>query len=103
MPTCLLSCYASRKSTGNCVVRGRRHLALVPLRCPMSVGSHLRIVLEVSSMTHSIALLRAQMQFLLDNLQIYLHVDVIEAQYSLLVDAINKARAFEAIKLAHDR
>ncbi|XXQ35364.1 Spindle pole body component [Plasmodiophora brassicae] len=59
--------------------------------------------LEVSSMTHSIALLRAQMQFLLDNLQIYLHVDVIEAQYSLLVDAINKARAFEAIKLAHDR
>ncbi|RUS76183.1 hypothetical protein EGW08_016061 [Elysia chlorotica] len=46
--------------------------------------------------------LRTHMAFLVDNLQYYLQVDVIESQYKVLVDKINSTRDFEAAKLAHE-
>ncbi|PVD20069.1 hypothetical protein C0Q70_20563 [Pomacea canaliculata] len=46
--------------------------------------------------------LRHHMSFLVDNLQYYLQVDVIESQYGLLLDKINSTRDFEAVKLAHE-
>ncbi|XP_069138118.1 gamma-tubulin complex component 4-like [Argopecten irradians] len=47
--------------------------------------------------------LRTHMSFLVDNLQYYLQVDVIESQYGILVDKINSTRDFEAVRLAHDQ
>ncbi|EDO37244.1 predicted protein [Nematostella vectensis] len=47
-------------------------------------------------------LLRMHMAFLVDNLQYYLQVDVLEAQFSQLLDKINITQDFEAIRLAHD-
>lgn len=46
--------------------------------------------------------LRNHMSFLVDNLQYYLQVDVIESQYGILVEKINSTRDYEAVKLAHD-
>jgi gamma-tubulin complex component 4 len=46
--------------------------------------------------------LRKHMSFLVDNLQYYLQVDVIESQFSILVDKIQATRDFEEIQLAHD-
>ncbi|XP_065059510.1 gamma-tubulin complex component 4-like [Rhopilema esculentum] len=47
--------------------------------------------------------LRRKMAFLIDNLQYYLQVDVLEAQFSELVHAIKETRDFESIQTAHDR
>lgn len=47
--------------------------------------------------------LRTHMAFLVDNLQYYLQVDVIESQFSILLDKIHTTRDFEAIRLAHDQ
>ncbi|KAH9499205.1 Gamma-tubulin complex component 4 [Bulinus truncatus] len=46
--------------------------------------------------------LRTHMAFLIDNLQYYLQVDVIESQYKILLDKINSTKDFEAVKLAHE-
>ncbi|ESP01051.1 hypothetical protein LOTGIDRAFT_55038, partial [Lottia gigantea] len=46
--------------------------------------------------------LRTHMGFLVDNLQYYLQVDVIESQYGILLDKINSTRDFEAVKVAHE-
>ncbi|XP_059164768.1 gamma-tubulin complex component 4-like [Physella acuta] len=46
--------------------------------------------------------LRTHMAFLVDNLQYYLQVDVIESQYKILLDKINSTKDFEAAKLAHE-
>ncbi|KAK7879108.1 hypothetical protein WMY93_034110 [Mugilogobius chulae] len=46
--------------------------------------------------------LRNHMAFLIDNLQYYLQVDVLEAQFSQLLAQINSTRDFESIRLAHD-
>lgn len=46
--------------------------------------------------------LRSHMAFLVDNLQYYLQVDVIESQFSVLLDKIENTRDFEAIRMAHD-
>ncbi|KAK3609174.1 hypothetical protein CHS0354_013711 [Potamilus streckersoni] len=46
--------------------------------------------------------LRTHMSFLVDNLQYYLQVDVIESQFGILVDKIKSTRDFEAVRLAHD-
>ncbi|KAK0055312.1 gamma-tubulin complex component 4 [Biomphalaria pfeifferi] len=46
--------------------------------------------------------LRTHMAFLIDNLQYYLQVDVIESQYKILLDKINSTKDFEAAKLAHE-
>ncbi|XP_074651183.1 gamma-tubulin complex component 4-like [Tubulanus polymorphus] len=48
-------------------------------------------------------LLRYHMAYLLDNLQYYLQVDVIESQYSILLGKIEATHDFEAIRLAHDQ
>lgn len=48
-------------------------------------------------------LLRAKMQFLIDNLQFYLHVDVVEVQFALLQDCIGRSHDFESVLLAHDK
>lgn len=56
---------------------------------------------QLSNMT-KIWLSRMHMAFLVDNLQYYLQVDVLEAQYSQLVEKINSTRDFESIGLAHD-
>ncbi|XP_064620606.1 gamma-tubulin complex component 4-like [Lineus longissimus] len=48
-------------------------------------------------------LLRTHMAFLVDNLQYYLQVDVIESQYSVLLEKIQATRDFEAIRLSHDQ
>jgi len=46
--------------------------------------------------------LRTHMAFLVDNLQYYLQVDVIESQFKILMDKINSTKDFEAAKLAHE-
>lgn len=46
--------------------------------------------------------LRNHMAFLIDNLQYYLQVDVLESQFSQLLQQINGTRDFESIRLAHD-
>ncbi|XP_052795876.1 gamma-tubulin complex component 4-like isoform X1 [Mya arenaria] len=46
--------------------------------------------------------LRNHLSFLVDNLQYYLQVDVIESQYGILVDKISNTRDYEAVKVAHD-
>ncbi|XP_043379248.1 gamma-tubulin complex component 4 isoform X4 [Chelonia mydas] len=46
--------------------------------------------------------LRDHMAFLVDNLQYYLQVDVLESQFSQLLLQINSTRDFESIRLAHD-
>ncbi|CAB4040031.1 gamma-tubulin complex component 4-like, partial [Paramuricea clavata] len=48
-------------------------------------------------------LLRMEMTFLVDNLQYYLQVDVLETQYSILLEKINSTRDFETLRLAHDQ
>jgi len=47
--------------------------------------------------------LRRQMAFLVDNLQYYLQVDVLEAQFSELMKKVKETRDFESIQLAHER
>ncbi|XP_048376583.1 gamma-tubulin complex component 4 isoform X2 [Stegostoma tigrinum] len=47
--------------------------------------------------------LRNHMAFLVDNLQYYLQVDVLESQFSQLLQEINSIRDFESVRLAHDR
>jgi len=47
--------------------------------------------------------LRTHMAFLVDNLQYYLQVDVIESQFSILAEKIEKTRDFETIRIAHDQ
>ncbi|ELT88090.1 hypothetical protein CAPTEDRAFT_198216 [Capitella teleta] len=42
------------------------------------------------------------MAFLINNLQYYLQVDVIESQFSILCEKVNSVHDFEAIRLAHD-
>ncbi|XP_055010891.1 gamma-tubulin complex component 4 [Boleophthalmus pectinirostris] len=46
--------------------------------------------------------LRNHMAFLIDNLQYYLQVDVLESQFSQLLTQINSTRDFESIRLSHD-
>uniref|UniRef100_A0A2K5DF17 Gamma-tubulin complex component n=1 Tax=Aotus nancymaae TaxID=37293 RepID=A0A2K5DF17_AOTNA len=46
--------------------------------------------------------LRNHMAFLVDNLQYYLQVDVLESQFSQLLHQINSTPDFESIRLAHD-
>ncbi|NP_001266723.1 gamma-tubulin complex component 4 [Pan troglodytes] len=46
--------------------------------------------------------LRNHMAFLVDNLQYYLQVDVLESQFSQLLHQVNSTRDFESIRLAHD-
>uniref|UniRef100_H9G828 Gamma-tubulin complex component n=1 Tax=Anolis carolinensis TaxID=28377 RepID=H9G828_ANOCA len=46
--------------------------------------------------------LRHHMTFLVDNLQYYLQVDVLESQFSQLLQQINATRDFESIRRAHD-
>ncbi|KAM6058610.1 gamma-tubulin complex component 4 isoform 2-T3 [Chlamydotis macqueenii] len=46
--------------------------------------------------------LRDHMAFLVDNLQYYLQVDVLESQFSQLLQQITATRDFESIRLAHD-
>ncbi|XP_069481250.1 gamma-tubulin complex component 4 isoform X2 [Ambystoma mexicanum] len=46
--------------------------------------------------------LRNRMAFLVDNLQYYLQVDVLECQFSQLLQQINSTRDFESVRLAHD-
>ncbi|XP_062266212.1 gamma-tubulin complex component 4 [Platichthys flesus] len=56
-----------------------------------------------SSQTDSVKCrLRNHMAFLIDNLQHYLQVDVLESQFSQLLQQINSTRDFESIRLAHD-
>lgn len=45
--------------------------------------------------------LRNQMLFLVDNLQYYLQVDVIESQFSILMSAVQNSKDFEVIQRAH--
>ncbi|XP_077173905.1 gamma-tubulin complex component 4 isoform X2 [Paroedura picta] len=46
--------------------------------------------------------MRHHMTFLVDNLQYYLQVDVLESQFAQLLQQINSTRDFESIRLAHD-
>ncbi|GAB1600359.1 gamma-tubulin complex component 4-like [Argonauta hians] len=47
--------------------------------------------------------LRTHLAFLIDNLQYYLQVDVIESLHKILVDKISSVRDFEAVKLTHEK
>ncbi|XP_037052215.1 gamma-tubulin complex component 4 homolog [Bradysia coprophila] len=44
---------------------------------------------------------RNQLMFLVDNLQYYLQVDVLESQFSILMDTVQKSKDFEHIQRAH--
>ena len=46
--------------------------------------------------------LRAHMLFVVNNLQHYLMVDVIESQYSQLLSRLDRSTNFEEIRHAHD-
>lgn len=45
--------------------------------------------------------LRNRLMFLVDNLQYYLQVDVLESQYTLLLSAVQATKDFEQIQKAH--
>lgn len=45
--------------------------------------------------------LRNKLMFLIDNLQYYLQVDVLESQFSIMMNKINETRDFEQIQRAH--
>lgn len=45
--------------------------------------------------------LRNRMLFLIDNLQYYLQVDVLESQFSILINAVQHSKDFEFIQRAH--
>jgi len=45
--------------------------------------------------------LHSQMMFLVKNLQIYLQVDVVEAQYAIMLKAIHAHQDFDAVRKAH--
>lgn len=47
-------------------------------------------------------MLRSRMGFFIDNLQFYLHVDVIAVQFKNLEDTILASKDFETVKRAHD-
>ena len=47
--------------------------------------------------------LRQHMSFLIDNLYQYLQVDVLESQWSKLVDGVQASRDFEEVRILHDR
>lgn len=47
--------------------------------------------------------LRTHLAFLIDNLQYYLQVDVIESLHKILIDKIEPIHDFEAAKLIHDK
>jgi gamma-tubulin complex component 4 len=47
-------------------------------------------------------LLRARMSFLIENLQFYLHADVLDVQYELLTKRINDTKDFEVALRAHE-
>lgn len=59
---------------------------------------HRRRVDELSAVWQ----LRTHMGFLIDNLQYYVQVDVLETQFSLLVEKIRQTHDFETIKHAHE-
>lgn len=44
---------------------------------------------------------RNKLMFLIDNLQYYLQVDVLESQFSILMEKVNQTRDFEVIQRAH--
>lgn len=46
--------------------------------------------------------LRCHMMFVVDNLQYYLMADVLESQFSLLLDRLATSQNFEELRLAHD-
>ncbi|XP_072031509.1 gamma-tubulin complex component 4-like [Amphiura filiformis] len=58
---------------------------------------------EVSQSDGQKWLLRSHMAFLIDNLQYYMQVDVLETQFSQLVDKVRSTRDFEAVRFAHDQ
>ena len=45
--------------------------------------------------------LRSHMAFFIDNIQYYIQVDVIESQFSLLLESIRSTHDFETIQQAH--
>eukprot|EP00731_Ephydatia_muelleri_P031040 Em0022g554a len=47
--------------------------------------------------------LRSHMGFLVDNLQYYVQVDVLEAQFAALLSKISSTHDFEHIRMAHDK
>jgi len=47
-------------------------------------------------------LLRQHMSFLVDNLFAYLQVDVLESQWTHLVESIQRSQDFEEVRLLHD-
>lgn len=49
----------------------------------------------------TLALLRNKLLFLVDNLQYYLQVDVLESQFSILIAAVQNSKDFEYIQRAH--
>jgi gamma-tubulin complex component 4 len=48
-------------------------------------------------------LLRQHMSFLVDNIYAYLQLDVLESQWTALVQDINASQDFEEVRLLHDR
>lgn len=50
---------------------------------------------------HQLLQFRNKLMFLVDNLQYYLQVDVLEAQFSILMNAIQQSHDFEHIKRTH--
>jgi gamma-tubulin complex component 4 len=73
-------------------------------RAQIALQQSWAILMTLRAHTHSLQpvwQLRTHMGFLIDNLQYYVQVDVLEAQYSLLVEKIKSTHDFETIKNSH--
>jgi gamma-tubulin complex component 4 len=57
---------------------------------------------EQSQEVTMLLLLRSRMAFLIDNLQFYLHADVLDVQYEILIKRINNTKDFEVALRAHE-
>jgi gamma-tubulin complex component 4 len=63
---------------------------------------HRKAKSEQSTEITMLLMLRSRMAFLIDNLQFYLHVDVIDVQYEILTQKIKSTKDFEVALRAHE-
>ncbi|KNC56339.1 tubulin [Thecamonas trahens ATCC 50062] len=81
----------------------RVQLALQGAWMPQMRHKNMARLIGSSAPVQRVWMTRARMAFLIDNLQYYLQADVLEAQHSVLVQAVEASRDFEAVKAAHTR
>lgn len=68
----------------------------------MCLRKSVRILKNVDFSDHRVWTLRHVLLFLVDNLQYYIQVNVIEAKFSTLLKAVEKANEFEDVIKIHN-